>query len=337
MVLAVLGVEPPVDGGLGGVALDLIGVGWLARRCAVSSRLRPWRQAAGPNTLNSISAMSANWRAWACGEIPAVHHAPSFGGGELVEGGHTMGIQIVQHHSDHRSIGVGLIQATGIWLAKSSMVTSLGDRHVSPARQGFAGQEDVARTSAAILTLESRRLRLSRVIALGWAAWCPCSSRNWVEVSSKADHRPVRVVGLSIQVHCTSSIGPRIHPLPWGYTTPAPPRMEDVFLSLNRTVSWDRDSHHCRNSTTCRPKDARPVVVAIGRWAAFARAIRWASPLSSSFRYRLAWTPVQQHAIYNLPQRTAVWRLVHRTAWPMSKVGRHPVVRIPSRHLLSQG
>ena len=50
----VLGVEPPVDGGLGGVALDLIGVDGSLQGSLVG--LRPWRQAR-VNTLNSISAM----------------------------------------------------------------------------------------------------------------------------------------------------------------------------------------------------------------------------------------------------------------------------------------
>ena len=69
-----------------------------------------------------------------------------------------MGIQIVQHHSDHRSIWVGLIHQPPHLVGKVFHGASLGDRHVSPARQGFAGQEDVARTSAAILVILTPRL-----------------------------------------------------------------------------------------------------------------------------------------------------------------------------------
>ena len=50
----VLGVEPPVDGGLGGVALDLIGVDGSLQGSLVG--ITPLGQAR-VNTLNSISAM----------------------------------------------------------------------------------------------------------------------------------------------------------------------------------------------------------------------------------------------------------------------------------------
>ena len=50
----VLGVEPPVDGGLGGVALDLIGVDGSLQGSLVG--ITPLGQAR-VNTLNSISAI----------------------------------------------------------------------------------------------------------------------------------------------------------------------------------------------------------------------------------------------------------------------------------------
>ena len=52
-----------------------------------------------------------------------------------------MGIQIVQLHSDHREHRVGLIHQPPHLVGKVFHGASLGDRHVSPARQGFAGQE----------------------------------------------------------------------------------------------------------------------------------------------------------------------------------------------------
>ena len=67
------------------------------------------------------------------------------------------------------------------------------------------------------------------------------------------------------------------------------PRLKDVFLSRWRTVSWDKDDAN-PNSTTL-PASKRRVQWSCPSGAGLqASAGRWASPRSSSFRYRFAWT-----------------------------------------------
>ena len=100
-----------------------------------------------------------------------------------------------------------------------------------------------------------------------------------------------------------------------------PPGFERVFLSLSRTVSWDKDGT-TPNSTTW---SASPPVADWVQWSCpsgtslHASAIRWASPRSSSLRYRLAWgwscrTPSNPSSAYRPLVRNTVRGDVSRAA-----------------------
>ena len=66
-----------------------------------------------------------------------------------------MGVQIVQYHSNHRSIRVGHVNQPAHLVGEVRHGASFRDRHVAPARQRFAGQEQIAGAAAVVLVEEA--------------------------------------------------------------------------------------------------------------------------------------------------------------------------------------
>ena len=201
-----------------------------------------------------------------------------------------MGIQIVQHHSDHRSIWVGLIHQPPHLVGKVFHGASLGDRHVSPAGQGFAGQEDVARTGAAILVILTPRL--SRLHRNGRPGVGQQLSGGLI----KADHRPVRVVGLSVQVQHVLHRRHEFTPLPWGYTTAASATAGGRFFEPQPHRLMGQGLHQPQLHHSVGQKMQGSVVVAIGRWAA-RQGDQVGLPLVIKLPVSVGLDPILQHAI----------------------------------------
>ncbi len=143
----------------------------------------------------------------------------SAAGEGLVQRRHAVRVQIVQNHPHHRGIGVSLIHQPAHPVGEVLPGAPFRDRHVSPARQGLAGQEDVARTGAAILVILTPRL--SRLHRDGR----PGVGQQLGGSLVKADHRPVRDAVAGRRAQHTSPARPPspppIHPLPWGCATAA--------------------------------------------------------------------------------------------------------------------
>ena len=96
------------------------------------------------------------------------------------------------------------------------------------------------------------------------------------------------------------------------------PGLEGVFLSCSRTVSWDSDGT-TPNSTTLSASSRRVQWSWPSGASLHARAIRWASPRSSSLPYRLAWgwswsTPSNPSSAYRRLVRNTVRCDVSRAA-----------------------
>ena len=81
------------------------------------------------------------------------------------------------------------------------------------------------------------------------------------------------------------SLDPPVHP--GDAPLLLPPGLEGVFLSLSLTVSWESDATK-PSSTTWSASNRRVQWSWPSGASLHARAIRWASPRSSSLRYRLA-------------------------------------------------
>ena len=55
-----------------------------------------------------------------------------------------VGIEVVQDHSYHRDVGIGLVHQPAHLMGKVLGGAPLGHRHMAPPRQGLAGQEQIA-------------------------------------------------------------------------------------------------------------------------------------------------------------------------------------------------
>ena len=96
-----------------------------------------------------------------------------------------MGVQIVQDHSHHRDLWIGLIHQPAHLAGEVLHGAPLRNLHVAPTGHRFAGQEQVSSALPAVLVVLPRR-------SPGWAgSGGRVSANNWVEVSSKQTPRVV--------------------------------------------------------------------------------------------------------------------------------------------------
>ena len=128
-------------------------------------------------------------------ELQPFGYLPGFLGGEgLVQGRHSVDVQVVQDHPDHRNLRVGFIHQPAHLLGEILHGTSLGHRHVAPTGQRLTGQEQVAGSLPPVLVvlpLGQSRLRRQRGPGLG---------QQLGGSLVKADHRPLGVIGFGIEV-----------------------------------------------------------------------------------------------------------------------------------------
>ena len=102
----VVGAEPPVDGDGRCVALSLVG-GDLALQ-GVGVGISPLEAGATQRAEFDLRHVEPAGVFGRVVKLEPLHDAPGLSSREgLVKGGHAVGVQIVQYHSNHRSIGVG--------------------------------------------------------------------------------------------------------------------------------------------------------------------------------------------------------------------------------------
>ena len=161
-----------------------------------------------------------------------------------------MRVQIVENQPNHRDIGVGLIHQPP-HLNEVLHGALPGYRHVAPAPARLTGEEQVARPSPLVfVVLTPRPPRLCR-------QRFPHVGEQLGGGLVKADHRPLRIVGLGVEIqhvlHGRHELSTYLGDAPLFLE----PRLERVFFSRRRTVSGDKDSTN-PNSTTL-PARARMV------------------------------------------------------------------------------
>ena len=181
-------------------------------------------------------------------ELQPFYDAPGLGGGEalgeaLLEGSGAVGVQIVQDHPDRLDLRVGLVHQPAHLMGEVLHRAAPGHRHMPPACQRLASQEQVARTLPAVLVVltpwpsrlrRERRPRLRQQLGGGLV---------------KADYRPAGVMGFLVQVQDVFHAGYKVGAHLGNAPLLLPPRYEGVFLRRLRIPSWDIEGAN-PNSTT---------------------------------------------------------------------------------------
>ena len=86
----------------------------------------------------------------------------------LVQGRHSVGVQVVQDHPDHWDLRVGFIHQPAHLLGEVLHRAPFSNRHLPPTRQRLAGQEPVAGALPPVLVvLPQRTPRLGRAARAG--------------------------------------------------------------------------------------------------------------------------------------------------------------------------
>ena len=152
----VLGVEPPVDGGLGGVALLLQSLDFLPEGLLVGKPLFEAR--AGQNAELYLRHVQPTAVLGGVVELQPFGDPPGLGSREgLVQRRRAMGVQIVQNHPHYLGLRVGLIRQPTHLLGEVLGGAPLGQRHVTPAGQRLTGQEQVAGSLPPVLVVLAQR------------------------------------------------------------------------------------------------------------------------------------------------------------------------------------
>ena len=225
----ILGGEPPVDGGSGGVALrdqsiDFPSEGHFAGE--------PLLQAgAGQDTeldfghVQPTAVLGRVVKLQPPGNPPGLRRRESF-----VQGRRTMSVKVVHDHPHHRGLRVRFVHQPTHLMGEVLHGTPLGHRHLPPARQWLTGQEQVAGTlSPVLVVLPQRKSRPGRHRG-------PGLGQQLGGGLVKADYRPLGVIRFGVQVQDILHMGYEVG----AYLGNAPllllPRLKDVFFRCSRTV-----------------------------------------------------------------------------------------------------
>ena len=149
----------------------------------------------------------------------------------LVQRRRAVGVQVVQHHPYHWDLRIGFVHQPAHPVGEVLHGAPLRNLHVAPTGHKFAGQEQVSSALPAVLVVLpgwSPRLRWQRG---------PGVSQQLGGGRVKADHRPMGVIGLGVQVqhvlHGGHELGAHLGDAPLLLL----PRLEGVFFRCSRTVS----------------------------------------------------------------------------------------------------
>ena len=199
----------------------------------------------------------------------------------LVQGCRTVRVQVVHDHPHHRGLRVSFVHQPTHLMGEVLHGAPLGHRHMTPARQRLTGQEQVADALPPVLVVLPQRNS-----GPGRQRW-PRISQQLGRGLVEAYHRPSGVIGFGVEVQQVLHVGHELR----AHLGNAPflllPGLESVFLRRLRTPSWDMEDANF-NSTTLPASRRRVQWSCPAGGGLQARAIRWASPRSSSFRRRLA-------------------------------------------------
>ena len=159
--------------------------------------------------------------------------APGFGRLEtLVQAGWAMRVQVVGDQDDHVGVRIVFVDQDAQLFGKVLRGAAIRHPHLAPTGQRLNRQEQIADAVAFVLVVLALRL-----------AWVDrqAAARRAVQFLAgfvQADHGPLGVVGPGIDLqhvfHLGDVLGGRLADAPGLY----PPRLEFVFLSSSRTVTW---------------------------------------------------------------------------------------------------
>ena len=133
----------------------------------------------------------------------------------LVQGSCPVGVQIVQDHSHHRDLWIGLIHQPAHLAGEVLHGAPLRNLHVAPTGHRFAGQEQVSSALPAVLVVLPRRSP-----RLGWQRG---TGGQPTTGSKSRQSRPPAAAGHRVgrTGPARPPCGPRTRRSPWGCTTPA--------------------------------------------------------------------------------------------------------------------
>ena len=150
------GVEPPVDDGLGGVALGDQGLNLLPESILVGETLP--EAATGQDTELDFRQVQPTSVLGGVVELQPLGNPPGLGCCKgLVQGRRPVRVQIVQDQPHHLYLRVSLVHQTAYLMGEVLHGAPLGHRHVAPAGQGFTGQEQVAGALPPVLVVLTPR------------------------------------------------------------------------------------------------------------------------------------------------------------------------------------
>ena len=201
------GVELPVDGGSGGVAFLDQGLDFPPQRVLVGEPLP--QAGAGQHAELDFRHVQPTAVLGRVVELQPLGNPPGLWRWKgLVQRRRAVGVQVVQHHSHHRDIGIGFVHQPAHPVGEVLHRAPLGHRNMAPPRQGFAGQEQIAGPLPPVLiVLPPRASRLGRHQR-------PRIGQQLGGGLVKADHRPLGVIGFGVQVQHLLHVGHEVaaHP-----------------------------------------------------------------------------------------------------------------------------
>ena len=187
------GVEPPVDGGSGGVALGHQSIDFPSEGLFAGEPLL--QAGAGQDAELDLRHVQPTPVLRRVMKLQPPGNPPGFLSREsLVQRCPAMGVQIVQDDPYHLGFRVGFIHQPTHPAGEVLHRTPLRDRHLSPARQGLTGQEQVADTLPPVfVVLPQRQSRPGRERR-------PGLGQQLGGCLVKADHRTLGIIGFGVQV-----------------------------------------------------------------------------------------------------------------------------------------
>ena len=246
----ILGGEAPLDDGAGLIAFSLQGLDFPAEGFLVARPLP--ETVAGENAELDFRHIQPAPMLGGVVKFQFPGYAPGLLRRErLVQRRLAMGVQIVQDHSNHLGLRVDLLHQPAHLMGEVHLGAPLRHRHMPPAGQRLAGQEQVPGPSPdvlVVLPLGTPRLRRDGRADIGQQL-----GGGLIE----ADHRPCRVVGFGLKVQHILHVGHEVGVHLGNAPLLLLPRLEGVFFKWRRTASWDSDS--TRPSSTALPASARSV------------------------------------------------------------------------------
>src|SRR5215471_12035542 len=207
-----------------------------------------------------------------------LQNAPRFCGGKgFIERRGFVGVEVVQHDTDHLRLRIPGINQPAHLLRKVLHGPLCGDDNMSPADLRFTEQKKITGSVALVFIVIAHRL------ARFGGQRCACLRNQLLARFIEVDFRARGIIRLLVEVKHVLHGGDKLSAHVWQAPLLFLPGLEFVFLSTCRTVSRAIDGAK-PNSTTLSAKSRRVQCACPSGAGVHATAIKCASCLPVSFR-----------------------------------------------------